>query len=121
MNNNDIVFDIIKRSKKNLTAYEILDKFQKIKKTQPMTVYRALDRLISDEKIHKSNQTKTFMLCNHSHSKNHNVAIAICRKCGDTEELKSNLLQSFFKKTNVKKYDFNYFNMEVLTTCKGCN
>jgi Fur family zinc uptake transcriptional regulator len=29
MNNNDIVFEIIKRSKKHLTAYEILDKFQK--------------------------------------------------------------------------------------------
>ncbi len=32
MNNNDIVFDIIKRSRKHLTAYEILDKFQKFKK-----------------------------------------------------------------------------------------
>ncbi len=35
MNNKDIVFDIIKRSKKHLTAYEILDKFQKFKKIQP--------------------------------------------------------------------------------------
>ena len=121
MNNKELVFNIIKKSSKNLTAYEILDKLQKIKKTQPMTVYRALGSLIKEERIHKFNQTKTFMLCNHSHLKNHNVAIAICRKCGDTEELKSNLLQSFFKKSNVKKYDFNYFNLEVLTTCKGCN
>ena len=29
MNNNDIVFDIIKKTKKHLTAYEILDKLQK--------------------------------------------------------------------------------------------
>ena len=72
MNNNDIVFDIIKRSKKHLTAYEILDKLQKVKKTQPMTVYRALSSLKKEERIHKSNQTKTFMLCNHLHSKNTN-------------------------------------------------
>ena len=44
MNNNDIVFDIIKKSKKHLTAYEILDKFQKFKKIQPMAVYRSLKK-----------------------------------------------------------------------------
>jgi|TARA_Y100000389_G_C17035813_1_gene305707 Fur family transcriptional regulator, zinc uptake regulator len=121
MNNKELVFSVIKKSTKNLTAYEILDKLQKIKKTQPMTVYRALDSLIEEERIHKFNQTKTFMLCNHSHSKNHSTAVAICKNCGDTEELKSNLFEMLFKKSNIKKYDFNSFNMEVLTTCKGCN
>ena len=121
MSNKEIVFNIIKKSSKNLTAYEILDKLQKIKKTQPMTVYRALDTLIKEDRIHKSNQTKTFILCNHSHTNNHNTAIAICKKCGDSEELKSNIFQNFFKRNNVKNYDFNSFNMEVLTTCKGCN
>ena len=58
LKNKELVFNIIKKSSKNLTAYEILDKLQKFKKTQPMTVYRALDRLTSNEKIHKSNQTK---------------------------------------------------------------
>ena len=48
MNNNDIVFDIIKKSKKHLTAYEILDKFQKFKKIQPMAVYRSLKKLIEE-------------------------------------------------------------------------
>ena len=50
MSNTEIVFNIIKKSSKNLTAYEILDKLQKIKKTQPMTVYRALDKLIDEKK-----------------------------------------------------------------------
>ena len=121
MLNKELVLNIIKKSSKHLTAYEIVDKLQNVKKTQPMTVYRALDSLIEEERIHKSNQTKTFMLCNHLDSKNHSTAIAICKKCGDTEELKSSLFENLFKKNNVKKYDFNTFNMEVLTTCKGCN
>ena len=121
MKNKELVFNIIKKSSKNLTAYEILDKLQKFKKTQPMTVYRALDSLIEEERIHKSNQKKTFMLCNHTHSKDHNTALAICKKCGDTEELKTSLLQSFFNKNNVKNYNFSSFNMEVLTICKECN
>jgi Fur family zinc uptake transcriptional regulator len=121
MTNKELVFNIIKKSSKHLTAYEILDKLQKIKKTQAMTVYRALDSLISEERIHKSNQTKTYILCNHTHKDNHNTAIAICKKCGDTEELKSNIFLDFFKKNNIKKYDFSTFKMEVLTTCKECN
>ena len=119
MNNNDIVFEIIKKSKHHLTAYEILNKFQNIKKIQPMSVYRSLNKLISENKIHKSNQTKKYMLCNHSH-KNHNPSIAICKKCGDTEELKSDLFASILKKYPIKKYDFSNFELEVSTLCKGC-
>jgi Fur family transcriptional regulator, zinc uptake regulator len=120
MNNNDIVFEIIKRSKKHLTAYEILDKFQKYKKIQPMAVYRSLKKLIEKDKIHKSNQNKTYVLCNHTHV-NHNSSIAICKDCGDTEELKSELFEAIFKKNPIKKYDLSKFQLEVSTTCRRCN
>ena len=120
MNNNDIVFDIIKKSKKHLTAYEILDKFQKFKKIQPMAVYRSLKKLIEEDKIHKSNQNKTYVLCSHEHVK-HNPSIAICRDCGDTEELKSELFETIFKKNPIKNYDFSNFQLEVSTICRRCN
>ena len=121
MKNNVVALNIIKKSKKSLTAYEILDKFQKIKKVQPMTVYRSLNYLINKGVIHKANHNKSYLLCNHSHKEKHKTSIAICKKCGDSEELKSNIFQNLFKKHNVKNYDFNSFNMEVLTTCKECN
>jgi Fur family zinc uptake transcriptional regulator len=120
MNNNDIVFEIIKKSKNHLTAYEILNKFQNIKKVQPMSVYRSLNKLISENKIHKSNQTKRYMLCNHSH-KNHNPSIAICKKCGETEELNSNLFEEILNKKIFKKYDFKNYELEVSAICKACN
>jgi len=60
MNNTEIVLSVIKKSSKQLTAYAILEKFQKIKKVQPMTVYRALNDLIEQGIIHKSNQKKLF-------------------------------------------------------------
>jgi Fur family zinc uptake transcriptional regulator len=121
MSNTEIVFNIIKKSSKNLTAYEILDKLQKIKKTQPMTVYRALDKLIEEERIHKNTVKKTFVLCNHDHDDDHNNALAICKKCGDTEELKSNLFTEILKKKSLKNYDLSDFSMQIITTCKGCN
>ena len=121
MSNTEIVFNIIKKSSKNLTAYEILDKLQKIKKTQPMTVYRALDELIEEERIHKNSINKTFVLCNHDHEEDHNTALAICKKCGDTEEIKSNVFTEILRKKSLKNYDLNDFSMQIITTCKGCN
>ena len=58
MNNNNIVLNILKKSTKGLSAYEILNKFQKYKKIQPMTVYRALKKLTNDGLIHKTNKNK---------------------------------------------------------------
>ena len=121
MKNDDITLDIIKQSTKNLTAYEILEKFQKIKKVQPMTVYRSLKKLISSDMIHKSNLNKSYILCNHSHIKNQNTFIATCKKCGTSEELLANLFSSVLKKTKSKNFDLSFFDLEIFSNCKSCD
>ena len=120
MNNNEIALNIIKKSKKSLTAYEILDRFQKIKKVQPMTVYRSLNHLINEGIIHKANHNKSYLLCNHFHKEKHNSSIAICKKCGDSEELISDIFLPILKKTRLKKYEFSLFDLEISTICKRC-
>ena len=122
MTNNEITFNIIKKSKKNLSAYQILDKFQKIKKVQPPTVYRSLDFLIKKGIIHKSISNKTFMLCSHSHkhSHEHNTLLAICKKCGSTEELFKEMFDSILKMKKIKKFDLSLFDLEILTKCRSC-
>jgi len=120
MKNNSIALNIIKKSKKSLTAYEILDKFQKIKKVQPMTVYRSLNHLINEGIIHKAHHNKSYLLCNYFHKEKHNTSIAICKKCGDSEELQSNIFYPILKKTRLKKYEFSLFDLEISTICKNC-
>ena len=120
MNNNEIALNIIKKYQKSLTAYEILDKFQKIKKVQPMTVYRALNYLIKEGIIHKANHNKSYLLCNHSHKEKHKTSIAICIKCGDSEELHSGLFSPILKKIRLKKYEFLLFDLEISTVCRSC-
>ena len=120
MNNNEITLSIIKKSKKNLTAYEILDKFQKIRKVQPMTVYRSLKSLINNNAIHKSNLNKSYILCNHTHQKNHNTFIAICKECGNSEELLIDLFSPILKKTKLKNFKLSFFDLEILTKCRSC-
>ena len=120
MNNEEITLSIIKKSKKNLTAYEILDQFQKIKKVQPMAVYRSLKKLIYKSSIHKSNLNKSYILCSHFHQKEHNSIIAICKKCGNSEELLTDLLSEVFKKVKLKKFHLSIFDLEILTNCRSC-
>jgi len=122
MNNNNIVLNILKKSTKGLSAYEILNKFQKYKKIQPMTVYRALKKLTDDGLIHKTNKNKTFHICNTSDTHDHNAILAICNDCGKTEELNTNLFSKIIKQVKSKnKFNFNNFNLEITSNCKECN
>ena len=122
MNNNAITLNIIKKSSKNLSAYQILDKFHKIKKVQPTTVYRSLDFLIKKNIIHKSNINKTYMMCRnfHHHKHDQNTLLAICKKCGKTEELLKEIFSPIIKISKLKKFDLSYFDLEILTKCKSC-
>ena len=119
MTNDEITLNIIKKSKKNLTAYEILEKFQKTKKVQPMTVYRSLNKLIEKHKIHKSNLNKTYILCSHKH-KDRNTFIAICDICGRSEELLNNIFSSQVKKLKLQNFKISDFKLEILTKCRSC-
>ena len=121
--NDDLVLDIIKNNTKSLTAYEILSKVQKVKKIQPMSVYRSLKNLQNQGKVHKSNQNKSFLLCKEDeHDHKHNPVLVICKDCGKTEELEVNSFSKLLSNLKTKaNFQFQKFQMEVSSTCKGCN
>jgi len=122
MNNNTLVLNILKKSAKGLTAYQILNRVQKFKLVQPMTVYRALKNLTDDGLIHKTNKNKTFHLCSTTDEHDHNAVLAVCNDCGVAEELNTNLFSKIIKHVkSKKKFNFNNFNLEITTTCKECN
>jgi len=122
MNNNTLVLNILKKSTKGLTAYQILNRVQKFKLVQPMTVYRALKNLTDDGLIHKTNKNKTFHLCSTTDEHDHNAVLAVCNDCGVAEELNTNLFSKIIKHVkSKKKFNFNNFNLEITTTCKECN
>jgi Fur family zinc uptake transcriptional regulator len=121
MNNNNIVLNILKKNSKGLTAYQILNRAQKFKSVQPMTIYRALKSLNSDGLIHKTNKNKTFHLCNTVETHQHNAVMAICNDCGITEEFNTALFSKFMGQVKTKsKFNFNNFNLEITTNCKEC-
>ena len=122
MKNNTLVLNVLKKNSKGLTAYQILERIQKFKFVQPMTIYRALKELNDKGLIHKTNKNKTFHLCNTSGSHEHNAVLAVCNDCGVAEELKTKLFSKVIKHVkSKKKFNFSNFNLEITTTCKECN
>ena len=63
LTNDRIVLKILKNNKKRpLSAYDVLDKFLRIKRVQPATVYRSLKNLMEQKLIHRLNQSKKYIV-----------------------------------------------------------
>ena len=121
MKNSSLVLNILKKNPKGLTAYQLLNRVQKFKLVQPMTIYRALKDLSKKGFIHKTNKNKSFHLCNISETHEHNAVLAVCNDCGVAEELNASLFSKIVKHVKSKnKFNFDNFNLEITTTCKEC-
>jgi Fur family zinc uptake transcriptional regulator len=121
LKNDQQALSILKKNSKGLTAYGVLRELQKYKNTKPMTVYRSLKNLQKMGVVHKSNQSKTFFICNGDIKDKHNPALAICKKCKKTEEINPISFSKIFQNLKTKeKYDFSNFEIEISTLCKRC-
>ena len=71
LTNDRIVLKILKNNRKRpLSAYDVLDKFLRIKRVQPATVYRSLKNLLEQNLILRLNQSKKYIVCNDTKKEN---------------------------------------------------
>ena len=120
--NDQQTLNILKKHNKGLTAYRLLNELQKTRNVKPMTIYRSLNSLQKMGVVHKSNQSKTYLLCHGNAKDKHNPALAVCKKCEKTEELNPNIFSKLFHNIKTKeKYNFSNFEIEISTICQKCN
>ena len=68
--------------------------------------------------IHRIEVVKGGFCSKHKHE--HNTLLAICKKCGSTEELFKEMFEPIFKMKKFKKFDLSFFDLEILTKCRSC-
>ena len=120
--NDQQALNVLKKHNKGLTAYRLLSELQKTRNIKPMTIYRSLNNLQKMGIVHKSNQSKTYFVCNSTGKDKHNPAVAVCKKCEKTEELNPNIFSKLFSNIKTKeKYNFSNFEIEISTICQKCN
>ena len=81
----DRIFNFLKKQKKPLTAYEILELMRVEGINAVTTVYRGLDKLNKKGLIHRIESLNAWTVCCGSH-KNKIPVFEICNDCGDVKE-----------------------------------
>ena len=120
--NQQIVLDLIEKSREPVKAYSILNNVQKKGIKAPPQVYRALEKLIQLGKIHKVESKNAFVVCKNSNCEITKATIfSICEICDKVTEIANNKLSKFlnnFDDNTGMKY--KKYNLEFFGLCKKC-
>lgn len=77
-----------------LTAYAVLDRVRAVGLTAPTQVYRALERLLEEGRVHRLESLGAYVSCTcaggHAHGP---TAFSICEDCGTVDEIVDQGLQ----------------------------
>jgi Fur family zinc uptake transcriptional regulator len=124
------IMAMLAESRRAMTAYELLDGLRPTGVSAPLTVYRALDKLMEAGKVHRIESLNAFVACrdshqhphNHGHAHDRTVGFAICDRCGAVEEfvdrdLHTRLDADLAAKGFAPRSSF----IEVLGLCAACS
>ena len=120
--NQQAVLSLLENSKEPLKAYTILFDIQKKGIKAPTQVYRALEKLIENGKVHKIESKNAFVACKNSNCEiTKATAFSICEKCEKVTEINNSKLSNYlsnFQDTTGMKY--SKYNLEFFGLCKKC-
>jgi len=115
------VLSLIMRSKKPVTAYELLESMRQEDKTPaPPTVYRALEFLQEQGLIHKLESLHAFVGCNHPEHP-HAGQFLICTDCGEVNEVCNHELDESLNAVEKNQgFSLQRPVIELLGRCASC-
>ncbi|MDX7949595.1 Fur family transcriptional regulator [Lichenihabitans sp. Uapishka_5] len=127
------IMDALGQAPRPLSAYDLLDRLRPTGVTAPLTVYRALDKLIAAGKVHRIESLNAFVACcdgAHHHagdghgpdgSRRSAVAFAICDRCGQVDEfLDQRLFARLDEDLSTRGFAPRASAVEVHGTCAAC-
>ena len=120
--NQKLVLDLLKKAKSQMSAYDILDKLRPQGLKAPLQVYRALEKLIDMQLVHKLESLNAFVSCNHNacHS-NDMTAFTICEDCGDVTELDADTVAGLItRQVGESGFQISQTAIEIKGTCGRC-
>ncbi len=119
--NHTLVFDALKDAGRPVTAYQLIDALRGVGISAPPTVYRALNRLISDGLVHKLESMNAFVACTHTHAGGSAVVFAICDMCGGADEFADEAIGEQLAKRAIERgFALNKAVVELHGTCAKC-
>ncbi|MET0257529.1 MAG: Fur family transcriptional regulator [Methylobacterium sp.] len=119
--NHELVYEALIASGKPLSAYDLLSSLQAHGIAAPLTVYRALDRLLREGRIHKLNSVKAYVACSHPGHHSASTVFAICRDCRNVVELvQPDAVAALRREGAQHGFEADEASVELQGTCADC-
>lgn len=115
------ILELIWSNHKSIGAYELLDVFkQEDPNAKPVTIYRALDFLLSAGLIHKVESINAFVGCLRPETTHHSV-ILICDSCHNTYEVEAQkIYQQIIEASKLIDFSPSQLTLELHGCCSNC-
>lgn len=122
--NQTLVFERLRASKTHKSAYDLLDELRSEGLRAPLQVYRALDKLVDLDLVHRLESKNAFIACEHDHDHNHHCgfcAFQICNDCGTVNEVHDpDLTQQLKKQVDKTGFELTSATVEIRGRCPDC-
>ena len=116
------IVKIMETADQPLTAYELIARLPAQRRPSPPVMYRALERLNSDGRVHRIESLKAFVACNsHGHAHTHEVVLAVCTDCKHVEEIEDHeLCRVVSRWQETSGFSAAQKTFEIMGQCKDC-
>lgn len=120
--NQRIVLDTLRASKTPMSAYQILDadNVRSNGLKAPLTIYRALEKLVEASLVHRIESLNAFVHCgNQCHADA--PAFMICHQCNNFFEFETPAIQrAVMKHAAEQGFEVDQMHVEVSGRCRKC-
>ncbi len=115
------VFELVCGHTNPVGAYELLDELRAIRDgAAPVTVYRALDFLVSAGLVHRLAALNAYTAC-HGHEPGHGGFLLVCGSCSNVIELEdAQLERSIARSAFEARFETAPDPVEVRGICRSC-
>lgn len=115
-----LIAEELRRARRPLSAYELMDRLSDQGVSAPVTVYRALARLTDAGLAHRVESINAFVACTHGpHTAN--AVFAICEDCGSVIEFSEpDAVASLSRWAVSNAFEVAKMTLELRGRCKGC-
>jgi len=121
--NQELVFEQLKKCNTPQSAYNLLDQLRDEGLRAPLQIYRALDKLMEMELVHRLESMNAFVACSHDEDHHHSgfCAFAICDNCGSVSEFSDSTISAQLDKwASNHKFETSSTTVELRGRCGHC-
>jgi Fur family transcriptional regulator, zinc uptake regulator len=120
--NQTLVLEKLSSTEHPKSAYTLLDELRGDGFKAPLQVYRALDTLVAQGRVHRLESISAFVACQHPDCVSHAATVfMICEKCGKvSERADAGVAKALARVAQAEKFDVEKSSLELRGVCASC-